>query len=133
VIDRRYMIGWATVIFGVAVVLMALGVLPMDRQSLHAPGWVYATGGAAFALAGAAVLCRGASRCRSALGGLIAMALALVSAWITLAYNAELPHGGIPFLSPEANLLAVRLVFGAGTLAAAVLGIVGLLRAMGRR
>jgi len=49
-------LGALTAAMGVFVILLALGVIPSNAGSWHAPGWVGALAGLAFLFAGAAVI-----------------------------------------------------------------------------
>lgn len=125
--------GLGSVLLGVAMVFMALGVLPMDRQALHAPPWIYAAGGFAFSLAGVAVMFKRIPRWSAAFVAGTLAALAVVAGWIVVVTDAGLTHGGVPFFSPGVNLFGIRAVFGTGAVIAAVMAIIGLKQAITKR
>jgi hypothetical protein len=125
--------GAGALFFGAAMVLMALGVFPMDQQALHAPPWIYAAGGFAFSLAGVAVMFKRIPRWSAAFVARTLTALVVVAGWIAVAADPELTHGGVPLLSPGVNLFGIRVVFGIGAVIAAVMAIIGLKQAIKKR
>lgn len=123
--------GWLFIALGVALVAVALGVIPVDPASVHAPGWVLALCGALFGLGGLAVVARRWPAVQSAAVGLIWLAASVVGGWIALFGEAEHFSGGLPVLPPGVNVGLARALFGTGavlSLAVFVWGTVQLVR-----
>lgn len=99
---------------GLCIVGVAFGAVPVDPESVHAPPWVLAACGLVFVLGGVAVLAQRWPRIQSAAGGTVVLAMGLVGAWVALAGDSEPFSGGLPLVSPEANVAVARVVFGLG-------------------
>ena len=101
---------------GLFILGIAFGVVPTDPETVHVPPWVLAACGLVFALCGVAVMTPEHSPIRAAAGATVVLAMGLVGAWVSLWGDAEGFSGGVPFLSPEANVVVARVVFGFGAL-----------------
>jgi hypothetical protein len=108
---------WAgfIILIGLIPVAIALGVLPVDESSVHAPMWVVALGGLVFVWAGCLMLVGQKSIWSHLFAGLILLSFAAVGAWVALFGAADGFSGGIPMLSHETNTKVARGVFGFGS------------------
>lgn len=124
--------GVAAAALGLFVLLVGLGVVPVDPRSVHAPYWIVAAAGTCFLLAGISVAA-GAVYGVSETGELpkdagwwtrlfyyavavvIAGALASIGSWVAFGPGLRGFNGpGLFLLSPEAGDLVGRVVFGFG-------------------
>ena len=99
---------------GTGIMGMGLGVIPVDPATVHAPMWVLAVCGLVFVLGGVAVVGARWSRVREAAGIGIVLAMGLIGGWVALFGDSDGFSGGVPFVSPEANVVIARVVFGLG-------------------
>ncbi|MEL6614806.1 MAG: hypothetical protein AAFQ43_03660 [Bacteroidota bacterium] len=107
-------LGVLFLIAGGAIVGVAFGLVPVDPASVNAPPWVLAACGLVFVLGGVLVLAQRWPRIQSAAGGTLVLVMGLVGAWVAAAGDAEHFSGGLPLVSPEANVAMARVLFGLG-------------------
>jgi hypothetical protein len=105
---------------------IAFGVVPAEPGSVHAPVWILSLAGGVFALAGLALVFRSHEIFVCVLGNLIILCFAGIGAWVSLFGPAAHFSGGVPFVSPEANVTIARVAFGCGALLCALILIPGL-------
>ncbi len=99
---------------GTLICLVGLGVIPVDPDSVHAPGWVLGAAGGVFSLGGLAIIFPQRPVVASICGNLIVAMFAAIGIWIAVAAPAEGFSGGTWFLSREQNVSVARMMFGAG-------------------
>lgn len=115
-----------TFVAGVCATLLGLGVIPSDESNFHAPHWVVTAAGFAFMFTGVAIAF-GADRRRAQLSGMqgvvvdiacivIMGSLGMIATWVGFGPGERNFHGGVPFVSAEANALFGRVMFGGGAL-----------------
>jgi hypothetical protein len=127
-----FLCGLAAIGVGLFLILFGLGVIPVKPRAGDAPLWIAVVAGLAFMLAGIAVavgaihgvsetgeLPEGTSRWKRLLqyliGVIIAGALASIGSWVAFGPGPRSFGGtGMELLSPEANALTGRIVFGIG-------------------
>lgn len=97
---------------GVAVELVALGIIPFDAQRIHAPMWVLSLSGVLFLAGGFTVLAPPGSGLAIWCGGAVVVSITAVSAWVALYGPEEGFSGGLPWIPRELDLLIARLMFG---------------------
>jgi hypothetical protein len=137
-------LGVLTAAMGVFVILLALGVIPSNAGSWHAPGWVGALAGLAFLFGGAAVVMqtaitgdRGpdgdlpatAPRWLRAIYYLMVLAivgaLAAVGSWVAFGPGERAFTATIPFLGERvAGQTQGRIAFGLGAVLAWIMLVV---------
>ena len=110
------LLGFAAIAGGVAVLLVAAGVVAVDPTTVHAPRWVLGACGAVFALGGLAVIVPEGSPVGSAAAGTLVLAFGLVGGWVALFGEAEGFSGGLAFVPRAVNVAIARGLFGAGAL-----------------
>ena len=116
--SQPWVLGILIFALGAAIILIGLGVIPVDPESIHAPGWVIACAGAIFALGGVIISVenvKGLDWLGVCCFGLILTAFAVVFDWIAFwPGEREFTSSGnipIPFLSGG---LSGRIAFGCG-------------------
>jgi hypothetical protein len=132
----RFLSGLAAIGIGLLLVLFGLGLIPVKPTDSDAPLWLTAVAGLAFLLAGISIavgarngvsetgeLPKDASRRMQLFHYLIAVAiagaLASIATWIAFGAGPRAFGGtGMALLSPEANAMTGRIVFGIGAVLA---------------
>ena len=117
---------------GLFLLLVGLGVVPMNPRSVHAPLWIASAAGIAFMLAGISIAVgaiHGVSETGElpkhtgwwmrlfyyVIGLVIAGALASIGSWVAFGPGPRAFSGtGLFLLSPEASVMVGRIVFGIG-------------------
>jgi len=107
------------------VMAIALEILPVDPEKIHAPHWVIGLAGAVFIFGGLAIGFRSNELLVSLLGNLIVASFAAVAAWVALDGSSDQFSGGIPFLPHEVNVKIARVMFGGGSILCALMLIPG--------
>ena len=104
---------------GLLIVLVAVGVVPVDPDSLHAPPWVLATAGVVFATAGVAASMRlRESWLNDLLALLVIGGMAVIGSWISFGpgereFSGSFSFGPIGLGGPSGPLVG-RIAFGIG-------------------
>ena len=108
---------WAgfIILVGLVPVAIALGILPVEESSVHAPMWVVALAGLVFVWAGCLMLVGQQSPWSHLFASLILLSFAATGAWVALFGSADGFSGGIPMLSHETNTKVARGMFGFGS------------------
>jgi hypothetical protein len=124
--------GLAAAALGLFVVLVGLGVVPVNPRSVNGPLWIATVAGICFLLAGISVAVgaiHGVSETGEPpkdsswwmrlfyylIGVAIAGALASIGSWVAFGPGPRAFGGtGLFLLSPEANAMVGRIVFGFG-------------------
>ena len=101
---------------GSAIMLAALGILPLDESKLHAPRLILGVAGLAFAAAGGATIFHRNKRLNALFAAIILACFARIGLWATLTSNTDNLSGGIPFVPKEINVFIGKGVFGFGVL-----------------
>ena len=102
----------------------------LQPQQLQAPAWVAYVAAAAFVLAGLAILARTGSRLNALFVALTAAALVVPGGWVAFAPGSRECSFNLPFLEGMAPGAVCRVAFGLGTLIAALLFLLLLLRGL---
>lgn len=109
---NEIVVGLAGLTAGGGLVLVALGVVPVDAEAVHMPLSVLALVGSAFVAGGAAALVP-VRAVRAAAGGLVMLTPGLVFGWIALFGDAAQFSGGSGLLPRAADVALARGLFGA--------------------
>lgn len=100
------------IVTGVVIALIALGTIPVDPESIHAPNWIIGLLGLLFLGGGLATVANPRSSLASWSAGTMVISITIVSAWVALYGPSEQFSGDLPFLSRETNVTIARIVFG---------------------
>jgi len=102
---------------GVAIMLVAVGVISSPEENFNAPRWVLFVAGLAFFVAGVSmVLPAEPRRLRLAVVALIPTCLGILGAYAAYDGQFEDEGGPLPFVSEETNRTIGRVIFGTGAL-----------------
>jgi hypothetical protein len=117
----RVIVGLAALAAGVLPILAALDLGPLHHEDIHGPPWIAGAAGAAFVLAGLAIVIGSSARMRwlGSLAGLLCVAaLAAVGNWIAFGVGERQCTGTLSAFfwtsSRVAGNLECRLAFGIG-------------------
>ena len=110
--ERRW--GAGVALLGLFVVLMAVGVIPVEEGDLHAPNLILLLCGLAFAAGGLAILLPSDPRVKLSLVVIILASFLVIGVWVAVFGDAAHFSGGIPLLSRETNAVLARAAFGLG-------------------
>jgi hypothetical protein len=131
-----FVCGLLAIAMGAFLVLVGLGVVPVNPGSVHGPFWIVSAAGIAFMLAGISVAVgaiHGVSETGDlpkdtgwwmrlfyyAIGVIIAASLASIGSWVAFGPGPRTFSGtGLFLLSPEASAMVGRIVFGFGAVLA---------------
>lgn len=108
--------GWPVTGAGLAVIALALGLLPVKVSYLNVPQWILGMAGAVIVIAGLKMLLGEESRVNNLLAALLLTAMGVVGSWIGLFGSDEGFSGGMPFLPDAVNISLARGLFGIGAL-----------------
>jgi len=109
-------LGWLFIGVGLAVMALALGLLPLDDTNVTAPRWIVGIGGAIFATAGLMMLLGEQSPVNNLLAAFLLTGMGLIGGWVGLFGSDEGFSGGLPFLPETVNISLARGLFGMGAL-----------------
>lgn len=129
--DKSTWWGGLMLLTGVAILLVAAGVLPVPDAPENAPRVVLVMTGLVFAAGGVALMLPPGSRARLAMVAILVFGFVALGAWAALPGSAETIEGGLFFLSRETNALLGRILFGLGSLVSAVILVVVLRQLLG--
>lgn len=117
----RLLLGGAVTVMGLSVQGMALGVIPVDPSSVHAPMWVLLTAGGMFALVGVWIMAAGTvlgDGLNLVVGPAVLVGMLSMLHWVAFGPGVRQCSGGfsIPFLSGRGPVgdLECRIAFGYG-------------------
>ncbi len=110
---------------GLMTIMIALDIIPVEPEKVHAPAWLIGLAGAVFIFGGLAIGFRTNELLVSLFGNLIVASFAAVAAWVALDGSSDQFSGGIPFLPNEVNVKIARVVFGSGSILCALMLIPG--------
>ena len=113
---KLYLIPGFIIVMGLVVVLAAADVIHTDPADFHAPRLVVGIFGMLFVIAGLVLVFSEFPRIRYALSTLLILDMAVGFGWVALYSLPEKWSGGIPFLSPHANGMIAKSIFGFFTL-----------------
>ena len=131
-----FLCGLLAIAMGAFLVLVSLGVIPVNPGSVHGPFWIASAAGIAFMLAGISVAVgaiQGVSETGDlpkdtgwwmrlfyyVIGLVIAGSLASIGSWVAFGPGPRAFSGtGLFLLSPEAGDMVGRIVFGFGAVLA---------------
>lgn len=111
--SSRVPAGMLFLVAGVVIGLVAMGIIAVDEELLHAPRWVIGLLAALFFAGGLAMLVGPGTSLAQWSAGTIVVSMTIVSAWVSLYGASEHFSGDWPLLSKEANVLIARILFGA--------------------
>src|SRR6056297_3130553 len=109
-------LGWLFIGVGLAVMALALGLLPLDDTNVTAPRWIVGIGGAIFATAGLMMLLGEQSPVNNLLAAFLLTGMGLIGGWVGLFGSDEGFSGGLPFLPETVNISLARGLFGMGAM-----------------
>jgi hypothetical protein len=119
----RLVMGGAFTLAGIAMEAVALGMIPVDPSSIHAPMWVIGTAATVFILPGLWILFAGTTVGRVlevVVGPVVLVGLLSVLHWVAFGAGVRQCTGGfsIPFFSARGPVgdLECRVAFGYGAL-----------------
>lgn len=117
-LSKRSRITWGLfcIALGCFPISIALGLLPVDPDTVMAPLWVVAGAGIAFVIAGLMILLANYPRANDLLAGILCMLFGVMGIWVSLFSSSDGFSGGLFFLSYEQNVTLGRWVFGLGAL-----------------
>ncbi len=97
---------------GIVISLVAIDVIQVDPEAVHAPNWIIGLLGLLFLGGGLATVVNPRSSLASWSAGTVVISLTIVSAWVALYGPSEQFSGDFPFFSRENNVTIARIVFG---------------------
>ncbi|NGP75713.1 hypothetical protein G3570_03660 [Balneolaceae bacterium YR4-1] len=112
----RVRLGWPVTGLGLAVIALALGLLPLDGSNLNAPKWIIGMSGAVFVIGGLMMLSGEDTRFNNMMAALLLTGLGLIGGWIGIFGADEDFSGGLSFLPEAVNISLARGLFGIGAL-----------------
>lgn len=112
----RFRLGWPVTVLGLAVIALALGILPLDGSHWNAPKWIVGLSGAVFVIVGLMMLSGEESRINDMMAALLLTGLGLIGGWIGIFGADEGFSGGLSFLPEAVNISLARGLFGTGAL-----------------
>lgn len=124
--------GIGCLLLGCYPIAVALGFIPVDDGELTAPRWIIAGAGLTFVVAGLMILFANHSRANDYLAGVLLLLFGALAMWVSVLSSEEGFSGGLPFLSPELNIVVGRWVFGFGALICFALSVYAFRRAANR-
>ncbi|MCE9603514.1 MAG: hypothetical protein K8U03_01275 [Planctomycetia bacterium] len=104
-------LGWLCACVGLAICAMSVGLIPIDENALHAPRAILFLCGFMFVAAGFRPLAHGKPRLSRWAPVAIVGCFGTIGLWIGLKGEAAAFSGGLPFVSPETNVLVARSIF----------------------
>ncbi|MDX1585883.1 MAG: hypothetical protein R3222_04030 [Balneolaceae bacterium] len=110
------MIGWLMTVAGLAVIALALGLLPVEQSQFGAPRWIMGMAGGIFVMAGLMMVWGEGSSWNNLLAALLLTMMGLVGGWVGFFGTDEGFSGGFPFLPDAVNISIGRGLFGIGAL-----------------
>ena len=111
---QRLVTGIVVIVIGVAIALVAVGMIPVDPRSINCPLWVLLLVGLLMVCGGLAALAGLGSTASTVLVGLAVTMMAVVFTWVAGWAPSDGISGGIPFLPPPWNRAVGRIAFGIG-------------------
>ncbi|MGI9233775.1 MAG: hypothetical protein ACR2RD_09110 [Woeseiaceae bacterium] len=112
----RIMWGLFCIALGCLPISIALGLFPVEPDTVMAPLWVVAGAGLVFVIAGIMILLAHYSRANDLLAGILCMLFGVMGTWVSLFSSRDGFSGGLFFLSYDQNVTIGRWVFGLGAL-----------------
>jgi hypothetical protein len=110
-------------VLGAFPIGMAIGLIPTEPVSMHAPRYIVALAGLLFWVAAGAILFGSASsRLNHLFGGVLLAVFAIIGGWVAI-FGGDNSFGGIPFASQATNGLMARAIFGSGAISCAALSV----------
>ena len=116
-------LGWLCIGIGTAILLVAIGVLPVDPDSVHAPYPIVGLCGIVLVFGGSMILMGDRSRYNSLAAAGMLVCFALVGGWAALIASPESIEGGLPFLPQGINAFLGKIIFGSGAVLSAALSV----------
>jgi len=111
-VSSRPLLTTLLIVAGIVISLVAVGVIPVDPESIHAPNWIIALLGLLFLGGGLATIVNPRSGLASWAAGTVVISITIVSAWVALYGPSEQFSGNFPFFSRETNVTIARIMFG---------------------
>jgi hypothetical protein len=111
-VANRPLLSIFLIVPGIVVSLVAIDVIHIDPETVHAPNWIIGLLGLLFLGGGLATVVNPQSSLASWSAGTVVISLTVVSAWVALYGPSEQFSGDFPFLSRETNVTIARIVFG---------------------
>ena len=105
---------WLFIGSGIGIILISMGVIPIEESSLNAPLWIVGISGFVFLMAGVMILLGEKSPYINLLAAILIAAMGTIGGWVALFGAGSGFSGGAPFLSTDSNLSLARLMFGFG-------------------
>jgi hypothetical protein len=112
----RIVLGLLCIALGTFPLAIAFGFIPVDETQVQTPMWVVALSGVVFLIGGCMIFLANHSGVNDLLAAILCLLFGIVGAWVSLFAPADGFSGGVPLLSPEANVTLARWVFGCGAL-----------------
>jgi hypothetical protein len=110
-------------VLGAFPIGMAIGLIPTEPESMHAPRYIVALAGLLFWVAAGAILFGTSSpRINHLFGGILLALFAMIGGWVAT-FGADNFFGGIPFASQATKGLMARAIFGSGAISCAALSV----------
>ena len=122
-LTSRLVVGGAFALAGIAMEAVAVGIIPVDPSSIHAPMWFLGTGAGMFTLVGLWILSAGSTLGRAlnvAVGPVVLVGLLSMLHWVAFGPGVRQCTGGFSILffstgGPVGDL-ECRVAFGYGAL-----------------
>ena len=112
----RALAGVFLLVAGLFIGLVAVEIIAVDEELVHAPRWILGLGAALFAGGGLSLLAGPAYRLAQWSAGTVVVSMTVLSAWVALFGQSEHFSGDWPWLSEETNVPIARILFGAVSL-----------------
>lgn len=109
---KRPLLSILLIVPGIVISFVAIDVIPVDPESVHAPTWIIGLLGLLFLGGGLATVVNPHSSLASWSAGTVVISLTIASAWVALYGPSDHFSGDFPFLSRGTNVTIARIVFG---------------------
>lgn len=109
-------IGTVCLAAGLLITAVALGLISVPPEDVHAPMWVLGLCGSVFVLGGIMAMAGPKARVTALGAALMCLCFGVVGGWVAIAAPPGSIAGGIPLLSQETNDTIGRFLFGGGAL-----------------
>lgn len=129
--DRgRLITGILCVVLGFLPVAIALRVIPVSDEQLHAPMWIVALSGVVFIIAGCMIFLANHTWANDLLAGVLCLLFGVAGTWVAFLSPSDGFSGGIPLLSQATNVMLGRGVFGFGAILSFAISVYAFRRAI---